>query len=32
MRLTHERWLASGWANRVDVAGVADCTAFFGLG
>jgi RimJ/RimL family protein N-acetyltransferase len=31
MRLTRERWLASGWANSVDVAGVADCTAFFGL-
>ena len=31
MRLTHEQWLASGWANRVEVAGVDDCTAFFGL-
>lgn len=31
MRLTHEQWLASGWAHRVDVAGVDDCMAFFGL-
>lgn len=31
MRLTHEQWLASGWASWVDVAGVDECMAFFGL-
>ncbi len=32
MRLTREQWLTSEWANRVVVAGVDECTAFFGLG
>jgi RimJ/RimL family protein N-acetyltransferase len=31
MRLTREQWLASGWADRADVAGVDGCMAFFGL-
>lgn len=32
LRLTRERWLASGWADRVVVEGVDDCLPFFGLG
>ncbi len=31
MRLTRERWLASGWADGVQVAGVQECMPFFGL-
>jgi RimJ/RimL family protein N-acetyltransferase len=31
LRLTRERWLASGWPDRVAVAGVEDCLPFFGL-
>jgi RimJ/RimL family protein N-acetyltransferase len=31
MRLTREQWLKSDWAERVDVAGLDECMAFFGL-
>ena len=32
MRLTRERWLTSGWADRVVAAGVEQCMTFFALG
>jgi hypothetical protein len=32
MRLTRDQWLTSGWGDRVAVAGVDECLAFFGLG
>ena len=31
MRLTREQWLASGWGDRVVVAGLDECLTFFGL-
>jgi RimJ/RimL family protein N-acetyltransferase len=32
LRLTRERWLTSGWPERVTVEGVDACMPFFGLG
>jgi len=32
LRLTRERWTASGWPEKVSVSGVEDCMVFFGLG
>jgi len=31
LRLTRERWLTSGWAERMTVEGVDECMPFFGL-
>lgn len=31
LRLTREQWMTSGWADRVVVANVDECLAFFGL-
>ena len=31
LRLTRQRWLATGWPDRVAVAGVEECLPFFGL-
>ena len=31
LRLTREQWMTSGWSDRVVVAGVDECLAFFGL-
>jgi RimJ/RimL family protein N-acetyltransferase len=31
LRLTREQWLASGWEDRVGVAGIEECLTFFGL-
>jgi RimJ/RimL family protein N-acetyltransferase len=31
LRLTRERWLTSGWAERITVEGVEECMTFFGL-
>lgn len=31
LRLTRERWLTSGWAERITVEGVEKCMPFFGL-
>jgi RimJ/RimL family protein N-acetyltransferase len=32
LRLTRERWTASGWPEQVTVSGVEECMVFFGLG
>ena len=32
LRLTRERWAASGWPEQVTVSGVDECMVFFGLG
>ena len=32
LRLTRERWTASGWPEQVTVTGVEECMVFFGLG
>jgi RimJ/RimL family protein N-acetyltransferase len=31
LRLTRERWLTSGWAERITVEGIDECMPFFGL-
>lgn len=31
LRLTRERWLTSGWAERMTVEGIDECMPFFGL-
>jgi RimJ/RimL family protein N-acetyltransferase len=32
LRLTRQRWTASGWPEQVTVTGVEECMAFFDLG
>jgi RimJ/RimL family protein N-acetyltransferase len=32
LRLTRQRWTVSGWPEQIEVSGVQECMAFFGLG